>query len=522
MGNNNHAMSRQVNGINGPKGSEIPIIASALVKDKNLKDLDLKSEQGIEFFRKALDEFKACGFDGFIAGINNVSDNLSDTLEIILKEANNRGLFVIFGSDVFRQPSQDLLNSWEKEWESVTANQGKSSILDKCNFFKSKFDSRISDFISECTQSYPNSFGGVTLDDEPTYSALRRKYISTNGLQLSSFDNEDGLYYCLSNRYNIVKNFLPDNAIVLVNLVGDQNWEHLDNNSYLYYLNLFSNIMNVSSEYPYLWCYDYYPIISYNYLLYKNFYIIKEGKKDNGCPLDEPDLSRNGIITVLYENFYDDLWLFNYKTNNKNSVFWTFIQSMEYMAASNLHPLAKESFLRFMVFSSLAMGCQGVIYWTYHQRDNENLELYLSALLDRDGERTPTWYYAKKINGEIKKYSDVFRNSEFKGYGHVGEIYKDCNLLSTPLGIVENIEVSGKGVLVTQLDNGSKEYIIIVSHDIINFQNITIKFSIVNRLIKIMTVQELTSDVKFFITESQSQKQFSLNPGGYLIFSYSL
>lgn len=512
MINSYDMLSRQGNGVNGPKGSEIPIIASALVKNRNLKDLVLNNSQGIELFRNALDQFKSCGFDGFIAGINNVSSSkdLSKILNNILKEANVRGLFVIFSSDVFSQPSQDLLNSWETEWCSITSNQEKSSTVDKCKFFKSKFDSRISDFITACTDEYPNSFGGINLDDEPTYSALRRKYIATNGLQLSSFDNVDGLYYCLSNRYNIVRNLLPDNAIVLVNLVGDQDWGYLDNKPYNYYLNLFSNIMNVSSLYPYLWCYDYYPITSYNYLLYKNFYIKKEGKKDNGCPLDEPDLSRNGIISVLYEYFYEDLWLFNYKTNNKNSVFWTFIQSMEYMAASNLHPLSKESFLRFTVFSSLAMGCQGIIYWTYHQRDNENLELYLSALLTRDGDKTPAWYYAKKINEEIKKYSNVFRNSEFKGYGHVGEIYEGCNLLSTPLGIVKSIEVSGKGVLVTQLDNGSKEYIIIVSHDVIDYQDITIVFSINNRLVKMIAVEELTSDVKFFITESQYSRQFSL------------
>lgn len=494
----------------GPMGAEIPIIGSSLVPD--VVGLIQNNSNGVELYEKALDQFKECGFNGFFVHVSYGSKDLEDLLKTILSKALERNIFVIFDSSAFSAPSKDTIDAWKKEME------GLKDADEKCDEYKKKYKDMVDDFLKVCSRF--ENFGGITLQDEPTYDKLSRVYVENKELSLDDFDNEEGAYYCLSNRYNVIRGLMPEDKVIMINLVGDQSSDQLQKHTYQSYLDLFSNICQTDNQYPYLWSYDLYPITEYNYLLYKNFYEAKGGIYNNGNKMDEPDLTQNGNLTVQYHDFYDDLILFNDMTNSQGSIYWTFIQGMEFMASKNYHPLAKERFLRFMIFSSLAMGCQGIMYWTYHQRNNQTTELYLSALIDRDDARTPAWYYAKKINDEIMEYNSVFRGAKLLEYGHVGSIYDGCPLLKDSIGALFKISAIGTGALVTRLTGGGYEYIVIVSHDIQYYQSITMYFN------SSVSIEELTSqgdddeDSEEPLKVKSSPITRLLAPGEYLIYRY--
>lgn len=356
--------------VGGPKGSSIPIIANSVVA--NIPDF-IKNN-GYNAFEKALDQFIECGFNGFIGQVN-YDDR--DMLPEILNRVQNKGLFMMLGSDAFRRPKQSTINNW------------LDVSVSNC---KDKFNDRIEETILKC--KHQPALGGIALKDEPTHKQLKTIY--EEPLTLSDVNTEESAYYCPPNCYRLVKDILQKNkmqdVIVFENLIGlrvgsflNDDYSNLEKPitlaaKYGSYLDAYGKMMGN----PYLWSYDIYPVEEINYLLQTNYQALT-----GTIPAA---ISKNGDISVQYEYFYQDLEFFHARTNTPTSVFWTYVQGMTHFVSQCLRPLALEQYLRFAVFSSLAMGSQGIIYWTYHQRDNEEKELYLSAPIDREEKKTAIWY----------------------------------------------------------------------------------------------------------------------------------
>lgn len=97
--------------------------------------------------------------------------------------------------------------------------------------------------------------------------------------------------------------------------------------------------------------------------------------------------------------------------------------------------------------------------------------------------------------------------------------YPSCKLLSVPFGCLRLIQTKGSGVLVTRLVNGYLNYIVIVSHDVCKYQEITLNFlsAFPN------AIYELTPTVNSpngQVIQPNVNIARILAPGGYLIFRY--
>lgn len=491
--------------VTGPRGTYIPIIANTLVP--NLKELigpTATSTGNFEAYKKVLKGLADAGFDGFIANIDYA--NISPTPEIregylrqILARAHDYGLFVIInnysGSYGVKVPSQTWFNKRAEETEGMTAEQ-------KIKVYETKYKELITGFITICKTT--PGFGGVLLKDEPSPEQLKAKY-PLNNTNLSKVEKppqkkpgvpfDEDILYSLPYVYNIVAPLLNDNEVVMVNLLPGK----LDEKqTYETYLKAFFNIRGEGNKPPYLWSYDLYPIIEYNYLLRKDLNL-------------KPDLTRNGDITIQYDYLCYDLELFQKYSAKSDGIFWYYCQSMSFLPGNvNFRPAATEPYLRFQIFSNLAMSCQGIMYWTYHQRTNYS-ELYLTAPINMQDRETAAWHYAKRINAEIKKYNAVFRNSKLGEWGHIGKVDPNCHLLTGTLCSLSSIKVTGKGVLATSLSNSTGNYIVIVNHDVVNYQDITLIFDNV----KYNTI-ELTGGPDLL-----KELHSTLKPGGYLIFKWT-
>ena len=499
----------------GPKGANIPIMANSMVLD--IKKLVMPDGKNANYapLEKAMDEFKDCGFNGFIAKIdadpnNNYKNSL---LTEVLSKAESRNMFVIIFGSAFSVPSDTELSDLNK-----TAST-KATDDEKIQVYTDYYILRVTKFIEACSDY--ESFGGVHLKDEPTLTQLQDRYTADSGQTIANFKTAIGSYYCLSNRYAIIKSLLPENAVLMVNLTGVQDsTKHIDieGKTYLSYLDAYYNIEgNNSNSHPYLWSFDIYPITEHNYLLERNFYLAINSKD-----VDSVKLNQNGEVEVNYKFFYDDLKLFNEYSSGSNGIFWSYVQGMSFMGARFFHPLSQEQYLRFAAFSALAMGAQGILCWTYHQRGNEPQELYLSAPIDRQDRKTPVWYYAKKVIAEIRHFNNVFRGSKLLGYGHMINLYDTGQALKFPFGRLNGIRPFGDGYLVTRLRQGSStEYVVVVNHSVRDYQEITLFFS------SGTTILEMTPEGKAYgepqaITVSSSGVNRILPPGGYLIYKYTV
>lgn len=276
--------------------------------------------------------------------------------------------------------------------------------------------------------------------------------------------------------YNALYNADP-NHLIYMNLVGKV--QEINTGPYKEYIDYLKYIQSMFQ--PPVWSFDFYPI----YL-------------------------KNRKITVFYESFYRDMESFLTISRLTSRPFWAFCMGMSFRIGTLEYPAANESFLRFEAFTALAYGAQGIVYWTYGQRKSNDVETYLSALVNLDGKKTPAWYAAQKVNSEIKKYNEVFYQCVVKDVRHTGsKIYKGTTKLAGSFGPFKSIKSGSAGVVVSRIENKGENYVVFVNRDVVNSQSL-------NLVLKNgYTVKNLTANNETIYTNQNIS--IKLEPGSYLI-----
>lgn len=281
-------------------------------------------------------------------------------------------------------------------------------------------------------------------------------------------------------RYDAIKRIAPD-KLIYMNLVGGVIPKYTGPCSSMdQYLDTIQDIFS-----PDLWSYDYYPISVSN-------------KK----------------VSVNYYQFFSDLETFSIQAKKTGKPFWAFCQSMAFRNSSVERPAATEPYLKFEAFSALAYGAQGIVYWRYCQRVSED-EIFFSALVDLEGNKTPAWYAARQVNEEIKLYNDVFYGSNLLEYQHTGTLLVDKLTSSTKkFPYIQKMESGEYGFLLSHIMTDGKDYVVIVNHDVQTSQEINLTFEDNKHMILLLPKRG-----KNGIKEIKLKKYFNtvVEPGGYLI-----
>lgn len=237
-----------------------------------------------------------------------------------------------------------------------------------------------------------------------------------------------------------------------------------EDNSYLVYINLIGKVYNKypeaknMSEYlgvyqrlftPSLFSYDFYPVIT-----------------------------RNGKITIEYDQFYSDLEDFSSVSKKYDRPFWAYCECMSYTTDTYSRPTPTEEYFKFEAYNALAYGAQGIVYWSYGLRKPAGGETYQSALVDLKGKKSKAWFGARSVNYEIKRFNDVFYQCDVKEVRHTGDkIYTGTKKLSGSFGPFSRIKSGSAGLVVSRIENNGEKYIVVVNRDVFNKQKITLLLS---------------------------------------------
>ncbi|MDE6007145.1 MAG: hypothetical protein K2G67_06290 [Muribaculaceae bacterium] len=503
-------------------------------------------------------------FDDFLdLGIALTSKPLGvDAIIPILSEANGKVRLYI---------NNGYLNASEYEKSLMEENMGKF----------------ISDKLKKLKDNYfgdPKTMLGINLGDEPN---IRRLLCCRHN--------------SLLNRYKVLHRYFVQKApwmMTHINLVGIAAFDSEED---------FQKYLDVYGTYykPPYWSFDCYPVMRHNPLLNLNGFISNYGGLYPGETLQ------------CHEYFYRNLEMVSAKARECGRPFWSYLMSTEHIlgGTNGYFPAPLENHLRFEAFSALAYGAQGLCHWRYLQgKDSTNPkdEIYMDALRNLDGSRTPGWYFAQRINAEIQKYAYVFLGSSVKGVFHthidrmvklqkrtrinLANAYKESNkpegekvetiieremakinpfvtesyrrdkdknrvptgykqdwglttLTPTSIPAIKSIESESEsdlGVMVSYITNNSKvpgnseslieksspiipgsdyrdHYIIIVNHDISNYQTISInlnKYYQLDELTPLKSGESAPTQKVDWLNNATIKR--TLLPGGYLIFHWTL
>lgn len=213
--------------------------------------------------------------------------------------------------------------------------------------------------------------------------------------------------------------------------------------------------------------------------------------------------------------------------------FWVYCQTAAWYSTSTdfYYPEIEEAYLRFAVFSALGYGAQGIVYFTYQQRlsnvskgDTKINEYFYNAPINIEGDKTAAWYYLQRINQEISKYNDVFYEcTPIKTINLYKSDLKDGKR-SISIGPFKEVSFDRDGVQISQIENDGKKYIIVVNHDVQNYQSLNLKGHLDYKVSKI--TPDKNGDESYvstsFIPNPGNGHNFELIPGGYIIFKYEL
>lgn len=342
---------------------------------------------------------------------------------------------------------------------------------------------------------YLDALGGIWLADEPKYKFITGVIPNPNA---STY--EEQVNYLQSGYKNLMQQEPPIDRIITINLIGSPEKDWMSNpdsptkptfEDYKEYVRAFQDNFK-----PSYFSYDRYPIRENANLLYEG---IRDNLKYDG---------NEGDITVDDE-FYDYLKFFHNFTSNKDidRPFWVFCQSQSFMSLEFIlyRPKALEQYLLFEAFGALAYGAKGIAYWSYAVATTNNRECFLSALTDRRNRPTAAWHFAKRVNAQIHKYSDIFLNAKLTQVKH-------------PVPMSGKLEIQSDrpdAFMASTFTDDDAVYLMLTSRDPLNYQNLTIKTVYSN--ITELTPEKSGGEENVLLPAFKAIKRI-LIPGGFRIF----
>lgn len=243
---------------------------------------------------------------------------------------------------------------------------------------------------------------------------------------------------------------------------------------------------------------------------YKNYveqYLLKV--KTNLVSFDHYPIINNTVRSGFYEN----LEIIRLLSQKFDKPFWGF-------ACTAIHFNYRQptlSSIRLQQFGNILYGAQGIQYYTYWTVNNLHWKQnnYSYAIVDENGNPTPTYEVVKTVNKQIQRLAWVFSGSKSEGVFHVGsDIPKGTTEMKTIPGQFSSLSINNGSAIVALMSNKDKKFIIIQNKSL--NETLTLSYKPKRSLKK---VNNNTGKIEATVTVSKKYKDIIL-PGDILIFTY--
>jgi hypothetical protein len=266
------------------------------------------------------------------------------------------------------------------------------------------------------------ALSGYHLRDEPSAADFPELAVWTRRIQAI-----DTKHYCY---INLFPNYAAQHQL------GMDTQSQYGKGSYTEYVNAFLQEVPV----PFI-SFDHYPVI-----------------EEKGIPSLRPQWYRN----------LEDIVAASKKTGLP---FWAFALSL----AHAVYPVPTVGEIKLQMYSNLAYGAQALQYFTYWNPGSDPMYDFNYAPIDLGGKRTDVYDRIKSVNQELQNIAGVFLGAKVVSTGHTGKWIPDgtrrIGMLPEP---VKALETSDGGAVVSVLEKGKLQFLVIVNRDYMNPMKLTI------------------------------------------------
>jgi hypothetical protein len=176
-----------------------------------------------------------------------------------------------------------------------------------------------------------------------------------------------------------------------------------------------------------------------------------------------PIVSINGNPNTLRPDWYRNLEEISTIAKKYDKPFWGFALALGHTLNGNeIYRIPTLGELRLQVFSNLAYGAQAIQYFTFYG-------------ICRGTEKTAIFDYFKTVDTEVQALAGIFVGDSLISVNHTGTtIPNGTKKLETLPAHIKSLTTSDGGAIVSVLEKGNSQYLVIVNRDFLNPMDLNI------------------------------------------------
>jgi len=164
----------------------------------------------------------------------------------------------------------------------------------------------------------------------------------------------------------------------------------------------------------------------------------------------------------LKDNWYHGLEIISGAARKAGKPFWAFSLATAHFS----YPIPNAAQIKLQIYSNLAYGAQGLQYFTYWTPEQGRDADFHRGPIGLDFKRTEVFDYIRQINKEIQALSGVFLGARLVSVCHTGKQRptgtRYIDKLPEPVKV---LETSDGGAIVSVLEKGNRQFLVIVNRD---------------------------------------------------------
>ena len=219
---------------------------------------------------------------------------------------------------------------------------------------------------------------------------------------------------------------------------------------------------------------------------------------------DNYPVTYDGVRQMWYEN----LQIIAEESEKSGLPFWAFSLSVPHWC----YPVPTMASMRMQMYTNLAYGASGLQYFTYWTPGPDDFFHYHDGPITYEGARTERYYKVQALNKELQARAGVFVGSKVVSLAHTGEtVPPGCPALTEMPSHVKSLETSPEGAVVSLLEKGSCNYLVVVSRSLDKPITLDVEFDR-----KAFMIDREGNAVKL----AKGETSFTIEEGDVAIFRY--
>ena len=209
--------------------------------------------------------------------------------------------------------------------------------------------------------------------------------------------------------------------------------------------------------------------------------------------------------------WYENLEHFSAKARQLRIPLWAFVltSSFHHSTGGGGYPAPTLSDLRLQIYTNLAYGVQMLQYYTYSTPKEAP---HYEAPIMPDGSRRATYDLIKQVNQEVIKLSGVFVGARVVDVWHTGtHLPRGTKALVLPAPFRRLVTGEG-GALVSYLENGGRNYLMVVNHSCVKRLVVEIEAD--------AEVREVDTEACLRGVNWDEPRRYELEAGGMRLFAW--